>query len=123
MSIFDRIFRREAKRERRMTDAELIAALGGPLSASGAPVTTETALTFSAVLACVLVLSESVASLPLITYRRLPDGSRIRVLEHPVYSLLHDAPNDEMTAMQWRQTCMAHLCLWGNSYSEIVRDG
>jgi HK97 family phage portal protein len=106
------------------TMGEIVAALaGGSMSASGIRVTPESALTFSAVLACVRVLGESVAGLPLITYRRLPDGSKERADDHPLYAVLHDAPNDEMTSFQWRETSMMHKLLWGNAYSEIITDG
>lgn len=87
-------------------------------SASGAVVTTSTALSVAAVWACVRVLSESVAQLPIILYRR--DGNfKERATEHPLYSLLHTAPNPEMTAYHWKQTMMVHLATHGNAYSEI----
>jgi HK97 family phage portal protein len=92
-------------------------------AASGVMVSADNVMTFSAVLACVRVLAESVASLPLITYRRLADGGKERAVNHPLYSVLHDSPNDDMTSMQWRETSMAHCVLWGNCYSEIVYDG
>lgn len=106
-----------------MTDAELVALLtSSNRSVSGANVTSESALTFSAVLACVRVLAESVSTLPLIVYRREADGSKSRAEDHPLYHVLHDAANADMTAVQWREASMVHLCLWGNAYSEIVYD-
>lgn len=91
-------------------------------SASGMYVTPETALTFGAVLGCVRVLAEGVSSLPLITYERL-GRNKERATDHPLYSVLHDSPNDDMTSFQWRETSMVHCSLWGNCYSEIVDDG
>lgn len=125
MNLLDRILGRTPKpADKRTSDAELLAMLaGGNRSSSGANVTAENAMTFTAVLACVRVLSESVASLPLITYRRDPDGGKSRATDHPLYTVLHDAPNPDMTSVQWRETAMVHLCLWGNSYNEIVFDG
>lgn len=125
MTLLDRLLGRTPKAaDKRTSDAEMIAMLtGGSRAASGASVTAENAMTFTAVLACVRVLSESVASLPLIVYRRDPDGGKSRATDHPLYPVLHDAPNPEMTSVQWRETAMVHLCLWGNSYNEIVFDG
>jgi HK97 family phage portal protein len=81
------------------------------------------ALRISAVFACVRVLAESVSTLPCITYERMPDGTRRRALDHPYYRLLHDAPNPEMTSLQFFETDMAHLCLRGNCYIEKVPNG
>ena len=103
--------------------SELILKLfGSPETASGVSVTTATSLSVSAVYASVRVLSESIASLPLILYRRQASGGRIRARRHRLFSLLHDAPNPEMTSFEWRETQMVHLLLRGNAYSEIERD-
>ena len=105
------------------TNAEMmLAMLSGSRSISGANVTAESALTFSAVLACVRVLAESVAMIPYLVYERIGHGKE-RAASHSLYSVLHDAPNSEMTSFQWRETSMAHDVLWGNCYSEIVADG
>jgi len=82
-----------------------------------------TAMQTSAVYACVRILAEAVASLPLHVYQRQPDGGKAVDYEHPLYRLLHDEPNDEMTSFVWRETLMSHLLLWGNAYAQIVRDG
>jgi len=102
--------------------AWLIDLLGGPDSATGIKVTEDNALTSSAVWSCVRALSETVGSLPLHVYRMRPDGGRDKVPSYPLYSLLHDQPNPEMTSVEWRETAMGHLLLWGNSYSEIEFD-
>jgi HK97 family phage portal protein len=102
-------------------DPWLVDWAGGDSTSAGVPVTATTALRMSAVWGCVRILSESVASLPLLTYMR--DGDRrIRANDHPLYTLLHDAPNGEMTAWTFRVVMMAHLCLRGNAYAEIERD-
>lgn len=72
----------------------------------------------SAVYSCVNVISETVASLPLHLYKRLSRGKELAV-NHPLYSLLHDFPNPEMTSFTWRQAATVHLLLWGNHYSYI----
>ena len=96
--------------------------LGSGGSATGLSVSEEGSLRLAAVYACVRVLSETVASLPLIVYERLERG-KDRAIEHPLYRLLHDQPNPLMTAFEWRETLMSHLALWGNAYCEIETDG
>ncbi len=92
-------------------------------STTGVRVTEESALTYAAVFACVRVIAETVGSLPLNVYRRSGDGGKEKALDHPLYMLLHDAPNDHMTAMALRKTLMAHALLWGNAYALIERNG
>jgi HK97 family phage portal protein len=95
--------------------------LGGDITESGIAVTSDTAMRLSAVWACVKVLSESVAMLPLILYRR--DGeSKSRAADHRLYPILHDQPNPEMTAYTFKQTMMVNLLLRGNAYAEIEFD-
>lgn len=92
-------------------------------TAAGVSVTEQNALTYSAVYACVRVLAETLASLPLPIYRRLQPRGKDRAPEHRLYPRLHDAPNPLMTSFQWRETMMGHLLLWGNAFSEIELDG
>lgn len=101
----------------------LAAALSGPPSASGRSVSPSSALTMIAVYACVRLVAQTVASLPLPIYQRLSPRGRERAPWHPLYSLLHDAPNTEMTAYSFREALQGHLMLWGNAYAEIVREG
>jgi HK97 family phage portal protein len=77
----------------------------------------------SAVYACVRILAESVAGLPLHVYERTANGSKSTKPSHPLYRLLHDEPNREMTSFVFRETLMSHLLLWGNAYAQIIRDG
>ena len=91
-------------------------------SGSGKPVNANTAIQLSTVYACVRVISESVASLPLGVYESKDDGNR-KATEHPLYPLLHDEPNSEMTSFVLREVMLAHLLLWGNSYCQIIRSG
>ena len=90
---------------------------------SGKAVNERTAMQTSAVYACVRILSESIAGLPLHVYRYTSDGGKERTTMHPLYRLLHDEPNREMTSFVFRETLMAHLLLWGNAYAQIIRDG
>ena len=92
-------------------------------STSGAMVNQRSAMQISAVYACVRVLAESIAGLPLHVYQCGKNGSREKAVEHPLYFLLHDEPNPEMTSFVFRETLMTHLLLWGNAYAQIIRDG
>lgn len=92
-------------------------------SISGHTVTPETALSVSAVYACVLILAESVASLPMSVYRRLPDGGKEVATNHRVHNLLHVAPNDEQTAFEAIEFRMACLGMRGNAYGALVVNG
>ncbi len=89
---------------------------------SGKTVNERTAMATSAVYACVRVLSETIASLPLHVYRRTGQGKE-KAMDHNLYYLLHDEPNPEMTSFVFRETLMGHLLLWGNAYAQIIRDG
>jgi HK97 family phage portal protein len=95
---------------------------GSSTTSTGISIGPETALNYSVVWACVRVISETIGSLPWFTYRRTPDGGRNRAPDHPAYRLLHDAPNPDMAAMSWKETSVAHALLWGNCFSEIIRD-
>lgn len=90
-------------------------------STAGVTVTPATAMQSAAVYACVRVLEETVASLPLFMYKR-NGRAKERAPEHSLYRLLHDLPNPELTALEMRGMMMGHLCLWGNAYAEIVWD-
>jgi HK97 family phage portal protein len=93
-----------------------------PPSSSGVAVSEVTALNISAVWSAVQIIAGSIASLPLILYRRRPDGGKERYPEHPLYRILHDEPNPEMSSMVFRETLLHHVLLWGNGYAEIQRD-
>lgn len=94
--------------------------LFGP-STSGKTVNEFTAMQTTAVYACVRILAETLAALPLQMYRYTPGGKE-RVYDHPLYHLLHDEPNPEMTSFIFRETLMSHLLIWGNAYAQIIRD-
>ena len=91
-------------------------------SAAGKAVNPRTAVQMTAVYSCVRVIAETVASLPLHVYQYTEKGSE-KALAHPLYRILHDEPNGEMTSFILRETMLAHLLLWGNSYCQILRDG
>jgi len=94
------------------------AIFGEAPSSSGVSVTEQSALKFSAVWACIRILSEGLASLPLEVYERTADG-RKSASAHPVRRLLHDQPNDNMTSFVFRETVQSHAVSWGNGYAFI----
>ena len=90
-------------------------------SAAGKSVNERSAMQMTAVYACVRILSEAIAGLPLHLYEYGCDGSKEKAVEHPLYFLLHDEPNKEMTSFVFRETLMTHLLLWGNAYAQVKR--
>lgn len=100
-------------------DGWLDLSLSGTRTDSGLWVDQATAMTSAVVYACVNVLAQAIGSLPLLVYRRLPNGGKERATEHRLYNLLHDQPNGEMTAYELRAALVGHVCLWGNAYAEI----
>jgi len=105
-----------------LKDPRLNELFGGSSTDSGVSVTPDSALTYSAVYAAVRVIAEAVSSLPLNLHERNPGGGKSKANSHPLYHILHDSPNPEMSSLQWREASMAHLLLHGNCYTEIVRD-
>lgn len=88
---------------------------------AGEIVTSNSVLGLSAVWACVNLLSGTIASLPLMVYRRDKNGERVEAREHPLYRVLHDSPNYDQTSLDfWEYTCAA-LELWGNAYARVDR--
>ena len=121
MGILSGIFRSRDKPTNRTAGSSYSFFLGG--TAAGKYVTERSAMQMTAVYCCVRILSEAVASLPLQFYRYTEDGGKEKAVEHPLYFLLHDEPNPEMTSFIFRETLMTHLLLWGNAYSQIIRNG
>lgn len=95
---------------------------GGVKSRSGVDVSESTALSCGAVYAAVTLLARTVAMLPLKLFRRLSDGGHRPATELPLYRVVADEPNPEMTAYTFRETLQGHLGTWGNAYARIVTD-
>jgi HK97 family phage portal protein len=91
-------------------------------TSAGKPVNEHTAMQMTAVYSCVRILSETLAGLPLHVYRYNDSGGKEKYLKHPLYKLLHEEPNPEMTSFAFRETLMSHLLLWGNAYAQIIRN-
>lgn len=89
---------------------------------SFATVTKESAMRVATVYACVRVISEGVASLPLHVYRRTKNGGKEKAVDHHLYKILHSSPNSELTSFDLREFILTSLLLSGNSYCRIYRD-
>ena len=91
-------------------------------SASGKTMNPKNDVQVPTVYACVRVIAETIASLPVGVYETTANDSQ-KSMDHPLYRLLHDEPNPEMTSFIWRETTLSHLLLWGSAYSQIIRSG
>ncbi|MBR0107931.1 MAG: phage portal protein [Pyramidobacter sp.] len=121
MSIFSGLFHSRDKPQNSTVGSRYAFTMGG--SSSGKFVTERSAMQMTAVYACVRILSEAIAGLPLHTYRYKDGGGKEKAVDHPLYQLLHDEPNPEMSSFVFRETLMTHLLLWGNAYAQIIRNG
>jgi len=121
MKLLQRIFSSREKRTSLSDDRYFNDVLSSG-SATGMAVTPDTARRCAAVIACIRVLSETIAHLPFILYRREGDN-RIRDVDHPLYRILHDTPNRWQTSFEFREMMMGHVLLRGNAYAQKVYDG
>ncbi len=121
MGIFSGLFRSRDAPQNRTAGSTYSFFLGQ--SSAGKRVNERSAMQMTAVYSCVRILSEAIASLPVHVYRYNDTGGKEKALDHPLYFLLHDEPNPEMTSFAFRETLMTHLLLWGNAYAQIVRNG
>jgi HK97 family phage portal protein len=96
----------------------LISAMGGEPTDSGEPVSVDSAMQLATVWACVRLISETVATLPLFLYRKGAKDSRTVAVDEPLYTVLHDSPHADFTAVEFWEGVVASLCLWGNAYAE-----
>ena len=118
--VLSRLLKPRASPKNRLYGSTYSFFFGG--TASGKTVNERTAMQTTAVYACVRILAETIASLPLNIYRSTDNGKE-KAIDHQLYYLLHDEPNPEMTSFVFRETLMSHLLLWGNAYAQIIRDG
>ena len=121
MGLFTGLFRKRDSPQNRTAGSGYTFYMGG--SSAGKAVNERSAMQMTAVYACVRILSEAVAGLPVHVYRYNSDGGKEKAIEHPLYRLLHDEPNPEMSSFVFRETLMTHLLLWGNAYAQIIRNG
>ena len=121
MGIFTGLFKSRDKPTDRTAGSGYTFFMGG--TTAGKVVTERSAMQMTAVYSCVRILAEAIAGLPLHLYRYREDGGKEKATDHPLYLLLHDEPNPEMSSFVFRETLMTHLLLWGNAYAQIIRNG
>jgi len=121
MKIATGLFRTRSKPQNRTSGSSYSFLFGG--STSGKAVNERSSMQMTAVYACVRILAEAIAGLPLHLYRHGENSSKQKAKDHPLYTLLHSEPNAEMTSFVFRETMMTHLLLWGNAYAQIIRNG
>lgn len=102
-----------------LTDGDFWAAWGG----GGKALTVDAALQLSTVWACVRLISETISTLPLGFYEKMPDGSRRYASDYVYHGLIHSQPNADMTATQFWEAVIASMLLWGNAYIEKAKLG
>ena len=121
MSIFSGLFKSRDKPQNRTAGSSYAFFMGG--TTAGKSVTERSAMQMTAVYSCVRILAEAIAGLPIHLYRYTDAGGKEKALDHPLYMLLHDEPNPEMSSFVFRETLMTHLLLWGNAYAQVIRNG
>lgn len=109
MGLFSGLFRARDAPQNRTSGSAYSFFMGG--STSGKRVNERSSMQMTAVYSCVRILSEAVAGLPLHMYRYTDNGGKEKAAEHPLYFLLHDEPNPEMTSFVFRETLMSHLLI------------
>jgi HK97 family phage portal protein len=93
----------------------------GSTSANGKTVTINKAMRLAACWSCVRLISETIATLPLGLYRRMPDGGREVAGDNDLHWILNTNPNSRMTAVQFWEAVVASMLLRGNAFVEIIR--
>jgi HK97 family phage portal protein len=106
-----------------MTDPRLYHFFSGGPTYAGENVTVDTSLQLDVVWSCVRLVSDTIATLPLFVYKRDKDGRGIIDDTHPLYRILHDRPNADMTAVEFWTAMVSAILLWGNAYAAIERLG
>ena len=121
MGLFSGLFRSRDKPKNTTAGSAYTFYMGG--TTAGKTVTERSAMQMTAVYSCVRILAEAIAGLPLHVYEYTESGGKQKAIKHPLYLLLHDEPNPEMSSFVFRETLMTHLLLWGNAYAQIIRNG
>ena len=119
MGILKTVFRSRDKPQNRTAGSGYSFFFGG--TTSGKAVTERSAMQMTAVYSCVRILAEAIAGLPLHLYHYNDSGGKEKAIDHPLYWLLHDEPNPEMSSFVFRETLMTHLLLWGLPTAHLYR--
>lgn len=92
---------------------------GAERSYSEESITPEIAFTSPAVIAIITIMSQDLASVPLIEYQRR-GRNKFRAYDHPYYRLMHEQPNPEMSSVTFRELIVSHKVAWGNFYAQKI---
>jgi HK97 family phage portal protein len=125
MSWIDRILGREtrAAETRIQSDDPFIAEWFGLNGGIGSYVDPRRASGLATAGACISIISQALAAVPLNLYRRTENGGRDRATDHPLYGVLHDMPNATMTAFEAREALLTSLLIAGNAYAALEWNG
>lgn len=122
MSFLDRIFRRESRASTIKSNDPYLAEWFGLRGGLGGFVDPNRASGLAVAQACIGIVSQNLAAMPLNLYRRSPNGGRERATDHPLYAVLHDQANATQTAFEVRETLVASLMVAGNAYAALTWD-
>jgi HK97 family phage portal protein len=106
-----------------ISDPRVMRMFGPGPTHAGELVSIDTAMQLSAVWSCATLIAHTVATLPLMIYERDKDDFGVLNRDYPLYPILHDSPNAEMTAVEFWEAMVGSLLLWGNAYAQIIRSG
>lgn len=106
-----------------LKDGKFWSAYFGGRNSTGKPISRETVLSVAAAWACARLLSETVGILPYFIYQKLPDGDRRQATDHPLYSILHDRPNPDMSALDFWESVAGCMVMEGNSFALKLKSG
>ncbi|MBE1208118.1 phage portal protein [Aminobacter carboxidus] len=113
----------DQERYRDVTEEEFLNGIfGGFVSATGLRITTGDALTVPGISACIQVLSEDLAKVPLILYRKMSNGTRIKAESHPLYARLKESPAPWLSSFAWRRALVANALSYGKGHSRVWRN-
>ncbi len=123
MGLLTRTLNLERRSHPAAPSAALVRLFGGTETAAGVPINEFSAMRSTVVFACARVIAEDTAKAPLNLYTRRGDRGKELAAAHPLFRLLHDEPNPEMTSQTFREALTGHIATWGNAYAEIEYDG
>lgn len=123
MKLFDRILGRETRDESIQLSDPYLGEFFGMQGRYGDGVNHQRASGLATAQACIGIISQALASVPLNLYRRSENGGRDRAVDHPLYAVLHDEPNPTMTAFEVREMLIASLLVSGNAYARLKSNG
>jgi HK97 family phage portal protein len=93
------------------------------VSRSGRTVNVKSALEVTTVFACLRVIAEGIAQVPLKLFRERPEGGSDPAKDHPLFNVLYRHPNQWQTSFEFRESMIFHAALTGDFFAFINRVG